>query len=102
MSVSDEIRHRLSRWCAERVPAGDRELRQIGYTIRDDAVTILDRRAPAYPELGAAWSSTALAQLRPDDPEPGVWSLYRPTADGGWRRETGGDDPLALLEQVSG
>jgi hypothetical protein len=27
--------------------------------------------------------------------------LYRPVGDGGWRRESGGPDPIALLEQVS-
>ncbi|MGI9001842.1 MAG: hypothetical protein ACR2GH_09235 [Pseudonocardia sp.] len=99
MAVSEETRHQLSRWCTERVPDADREQRQIGYTIHDDEVTILDRRRPAYPELGAAWSSTPVALLRCDDPEPGWWSLYRPAGDG-WNREAAGEDPFALLDQV--
>ena len=101
MAVPEEIRTRLSQWCSVRIPASDREQWQVGYTIQGDEITILDRRPPAYPELSAAWSSTAIAQLRLDDGEPGGWVLYRPVGDGGWRRESEGPDPIALLEQVS-
>jgi hypothetical protein len=101
MAVPEEIRTRLSRWCADRVPDTEREQRQIAYTIQGGEVTILDRRPPAYPELGAAWSATPLAQLRQDDPESGMWSLYRPAGERDWRREFGGDDPLALLDRVT-
>lgn len=101
MAVSEETRHRLSRWCAERVSDVEREQRQISYTIHGDDVTIHDRRPPAYPELGAAWTSTPVALLRVDDPVPGAWSLYRPVGEGGWRRESDGADPVALLDRVS-
>ncbi|WP_219413849.1 DUF3024 domain-containing protein [Pseudonocardia nigra] len=100
MAVPEEIRTRLSRWCAARVSHSEREQRQISYTIQGREVTILDRRTPTYPELGAAWSSTAIAQLRLDDPTPGMWSLYSP-AGSGWRHKTEGADPIALLDLVS-
>ena len=99
MAVPEEFRTLLSRWCADRVPDSEREQWQIGYTIQGDEVTILDRRPPAYPELGVAWSATAIALLRLDD-ESGGWVLYRPVGADGWRRETAGHDPIALLEQV--
>jgi hypothetical protein len=101
--VPEEIRHRLSVWCAASVPEWERAERQIGYTIHGDAITILDRRPPAYPELGAAWSSTPLAQLRIDDPEPGRWSLYRRVSESdAWTREgPPDDDPLTLLDRVT-
>jgi hypothetical protein len=98
MAVPEETRTLLSQWCADRVPESEREQWQIGYTIQDDEITILDRRPPAYPELGAAWSATPIALLRLDD-EPGGWVLYRPAGEG-WRRETAGPDPIALLKQV--
>jgi hypothetical protein len=102
MAVPNEIRARLSDWCAARVPEGERDHRQISYTTQGDEVSVLDRRAPTYPELDAAWSATPLAVLRLNDPDDGSWSLYLPTGDdGGWRRdEPPGDDPIALLERL--
>lgn len=100
MTVPEQIRVRLSRWCAARVPESERGQWKIGYTSQDREITIIDRRPPAFPELDAEWSSTPLARLRLDDPEPGVWSLYRQAGDGGWQRESSGADPLALLDDV--
>ena len=102
MTVPEEVRRRLSRWCAARIPDGEREQRQIGYTIQGDDVTIHDRRPPTYPELDASWPSVAVARLRHDDPEPGRWTLYRPTVADAWERAGDGDDPLALLDQLAG
>lgn len=100
MSVPEETRVRLSRWCTARIPATERPQRQIGYTIHGDEVTIIDRRAPTYPELGTAWSTTPLARLRGSDPESGSWSLYRPAGEHRWQRVATGTDPVALLDQV--
>ncbi|GAA0942138.1 hypothetical protein [Pseudonocardia zijingensis] len=97
MAVPDEIRSRLSQWCAARVPAAERDQRQIGYTIHGDAVTILERRPPAYPELGPAWSATPVARLvRLRD----GWVLERPAGRGTWQRDATGSDPIALLDAV--
>lgn len=100
MAVPEEIRARLSRWCADSVPAGERDEHQIGYTTQGREITVHERRPPAYPELGAEWSTTPVAQLRMDDPEPGRWTLYR-AAGSAWERVADGDDPLALLQSVS-
>ena len=98
MAVPEEIRTRLSRWCAARIPDTEREQRQIGYTIHGDAITILERRPPAYPELGPAWSATPVARLRR---RSDGWHLERPVGRGDWQRESSGSDPIALLDRVT-
>jgi hypothetical protein len=98
MTGPEEIRTRLSRWCASRVPDTERGRRQIGYTIHGDEITILDRRKPAYPELEPAWSATPIARLRRHDDG---WLLDRPVGTNGWRYDTGGNDPIALLDQIT-
>jgi hypothetical protein len=98
MAVPEEIRTRLSQWCASRVPDAEREQLQIGYTIQGDDVTILERRRPAYPELGSAWSSRPVARLRRQNDG---WLLDRPVGTDGWRCDAGGSDPIALLERVT-
>jgi hypothetical protein len=99
MSVGDEIRTRLSEWCAARVPEAEREQRQVAYTIQGDDVTIVERRPPAYPELGPAWSSVPVARLRRE--HGGTWTLLRPVAGGDWRRASAGADPIALLDEAT-
>lgn len=99
MSVSEELRHRLSLWCAQRIPEAERRRRQIGYSVEGAEVTILDRRPPAYPELDAEWTTTPLALLHADD--RGRWTLSRPRADGGWAPREVGPDPIALLDRVA-
>ncbi|HLU58687.1 MAG TPA: hypothetical protein VKZ81_24770 [Pseudonocardia sp.] len=97
MAVPEEIRTRLSHWCAARVPAEERDTRQVAYTIHGDAITILERRPPAYPELGAAWSATPVARLvRQGD----RWQLERPAGRGEWQPDSTGADPIELLDQV--
>src|SRR5436309_2444250 len=102
MLLPEETRRRLSRWCADRVPGAERPHRQVGYTVRGSEVTITERRAPLYPELGTAWTSQPMVRLRLVDVAAGRWAAYRPDAvDGGWRSsgEYAGD-PVVLLDQV--
>lgn len=95
MAVPKEVQPLLSRWCAERVPKHARASLQIGYLIRGDQVTITERRPPAFPELNWAWTSTPVAQLRYNDPEQGLWRIYR-RVDDGWRRY---DHPPATMPE---
>jgi hypothetical protein len=99
VAVPEETRHQLSLWCSAQVPPEDRSHHRIAYTINGDDVTIVDRRAPTYPELQTAWSATPVARLRIGDPVGGSWSLYRPDGDDGWQRVASGPDPLALLDR---
>ncbi len=105
MAVPEDVRERLAGWCAGLIPADEQDRRRIGYTTAGNNVTVLDRRPPTFPELGAAWSSTALAQLRADTPKPGRWTLYLPGdgAEGRWQaQEPSADDPFVLLERIEG
>jgi hypothetical protein len=99
MAVADEIRTRLSQWCSARVPDAERQHRQIAYTIQGDDVTIVERRPPAYPELGPAWSTAPVARLHLE--EGGTWTLLRPVDGGEWRRASEGPDPIALLDEIA-
>lgn len=100
MQVPEQVRQELSRWCAARIPEAERERRRVGFTIQGADVTIVDRRAPTYPELGAEWTTTPLARLRLV--EGGGWELLRPGRGGDWEAEDAGPDPLALLDRVAG
>ncbi len=102
MAVPEEIRSLLSRWCAAQVPDERRDAMQVGYTIQGDEVTIVRRHPPEFPELGAAWTSVRVAQLRYGDPKPGMWSLYV-AGDDDWRRYDAvppAATPEALLGEV--
>jgi len=86
-------------WCAECLPAEERPRRRIAFTSVGDTLTILDRRPPRFPELGAVWSSIPLARLRA---EGDGWVLFLPTVDGArWeRQEPAAADPLDLLARI--
>jgi hypothetical protein len=100
MAVPEEIRARVTEWCAACLPPDAKDRRRIAFTSVGDTVTVLDRRPPAVPELGAVWSSTPLARLRR---EHDVWTLYLPTTAGDrWeRQEPTATDPLPLLETIT-
>jgi hypothetical protein len=105
MAVPEDVREQLASWCAGLLPPDEQDRRRIGYTTAGSNVTILDRRPPTFPELGAAWSSTALAQLRADTPKPGRWTLYLPGEgpEERWQpQEPSADDPFVLLERIEG
>nr|WP_181784081.1 hypothetical protein [Pseudonocardia pini] len=91
----------MTDWCADCLPDEDRERRRIAFTSVGDTLTILDRRPPAFPELGAVWSSTPLARLCADP--DGRWTLFLPTVGGErWeRQEPTADDPLDLLGPIA-
>src|SRR4051794_27641304 len=97
--VPEETRHQLSLWCSAQVPAAERGQRQIGYTIHGDDVTIVDRRAPTYPELQPAGPPPRGAGGGWGAPVGGGWSLSRPDSDAGWQGGPPGATPRALLDQ---
>jgi len=103
MAVPEEFRSRLALWCREAVPGAERDRRRLGWAIHGDEVRISARRAPSYPELSGAWTSTPVAKLCYRDPGPGLWSLYRPAArrDGWERFGEPASDAFALLDRAT-
>jgi len=102
VAVPEEFRALFSRWCASQVPADRRDSLQIGYLMHGNEVTIMERHPPTFPELGAAWTSMPIAQLRYRDPERLLWSLYLPAGED-WRRYEGAHPaarPERLLEEI--
>jgi hypothetical protein len=102
MSLSEDARRRLSQWCAAQVTGAERRRRQVGFTAHGDAVTVSERRAPRYPELGTSWSTRPLLRLRLEDPATGRWVAYRPGHDGGRWEPSGrsGEDIVELLSDA--
>lgn len=85
MHVSDEHRAIVRRWCAERVPASQRDTVQISYSERAGRITLSCRRAPVFPELATEWSTAPIAQLRYDAADQ-RWVLLWPDSGGRWHR----------------
>lgn len=54
MGVPEQVRRHLATWCATVLGEPEQGRRRIGYTTAGSTVTILDRRPPTFPELGAA------------------------------------------------
>src|SRR4051794_41636660 len=71
MSLPEDARHRLSQWCAAQVTGAERRRRQVGYTVHGDVVTVAERRAPRYPELGTSWTTRPLLRVRLRGPGAG-------------------------------
>ena len=83
MSLPEDARHRLSQCCAAQVTGAERRRRQVGYTVHGDVVTVSERRAPRYPELGTSWTTRPLLRLRLADHASGRWVADRPGDDHG-------------------
>jgi hypothetical protein len=61
-------------FCMDRVPAQHRDEIRVEFTLRGNAITIVERRPPWRADFGEEWSSLKIAQLR-YRPGTGLWSL---------------------------
>jgi hypothetical protein len=68
-----------------RVPAHAAHQVRLVFSVRGNAITIVERRAPWRPDFGSEWSSLKIAQLR-YDPGTGTWSLYWRDRNERWHR----------------
>ncbi|MFI4991550.1 MAG: DUF3024 domain-containing protein [Solirubrobacterales bacterium] len=62
-------------FCESRVPEEHRDELRLECSHRGNSITIVERRPPWNPEIGAAWTSMKVAQLRYDK-AAGQWLLY--------------------------
>ena len=66
----------LEAFCGTRIPAHVRNEIRLEYSVRGNAITIVERRPPWNPELmGPEWTSMKIAQLR-YDAESSTWTPY--------------------------
>jgi Protein of unknown function (DUF3024) len=73
--VAKAATKQVEAFCETRIPAHVRDEIRLEYSLRGNAITIVERRPPWLPELGPDWSSMKIAQLR-YDPDDRTWTLY--------------------------
>ncbi len=83
MAVSEFDLFKINRYCASRVPAHHLNEMRVEYSVRGNAVTIVERRAPWH-SSGGEWSCHRVAQVRLD-PRDAKWSLYWRDRNARWR-----------------
>jgi hypothetical protein len=66
---------RIERFCQERVRPDARSEMRLEHSVRGNAITIVERRAPWSKRVGPEWTSMKIAQLR-YDPSDRTWTLY--------------------------
>jgi hypothetical protein len=81
---------KVGAFCTRDTPEHVRDQIRLEFTVRGDAITIVERRAPWKEDLGPEWSSQPIAQMRFD---AGTlrWSLWWPEWDNRWHRYDGLD-----------
>jgi Protein of unknown function (DUF3024) len=85
---------RIRDFCAEKIPGAMQSEVRIECSVRGDAVTIVERRAPWSPEI-PEWSSSKVARLRYSG---GEWVLD--SADGSGRWHEFGPHPTGTLDEL--
>lgn len=83
MAVPQDALPEVERFCEERTPPDLRDEMRLECSLRGDAITIVERRAPWDPQLNSAWTTSDVAQLRHDGGE-GSWSLHWRGSDERW------------------
>lgn len=68
---------RARRWAEQRVPERAHHQVRVEIETSDQAITIVERRAPWRDDLGPEWTWHPIARLRYTS-KRGEWALYRP------------------------
>jgi hypothetical protein len=84
-AIAHEVEREVAVFCDARVPAELRNQIRLEFSVRGNAITIMERRPPWRDDLGPDWSSTKVAQLR-FEPTGQAWDLYCSDASGRWFR----------------
>lgn len=72
-------------FCEERVPAEVRDQVRLECSVRGNAITIVERRAPWHEDYGPEWTSNEIARLRWDT-AAATWSLHYRDSSERWHR----------------
>lgn len=76
---------KVAAFCARRIPEHVRDEIRLEFTVRGNAITIVERRPPWRVDFGPEWTSMTIAQLRFDG-ESLSWSLWWSDRNGRWLR----------------
>jgi hypothetical protein len=79
MSLPDLVRRsaegKVRAFCERRIPADARDEVRLEFSVRGNAIAIIERRPPWRVDFGPEWSSMKIAQLRYDAATQ-TWSLW--------------------------
>lgn len=89
---------RVSRWCADRVPERVRDRIRVECDVGSRHLTIVERRPPSRPDVGAEWTRFPIARLRYTIAR-GQWSLYWRDRNERWHAY-GGTAPSASVQDL--
>jgi Protein of unknown function (DUF3024) len=84
-AIVREVTRELDAFCEGRIPAELRDQIRLEYSVRGNAITIVERRPPWREDFGPDWSSVKVAQLR-FEPAASAWALYCSDANDRWHR----------------
>src|SRR5690606_26140995 len=85
MAIPEADLETIRRWAAVRIPVEHQDQVRLEAEVTDQAVTIVERRAPWHPDMGPEWTRSPVARLR-YTASRGEWSLYWRDANGRFHR----------------
>jgi hypothetical protein len=101
-AIKREVTRQVEAFCDGRIPPELRDQIRLEYSVRGNAITIVERRPPWREDFGPDWSSLKVAQLRYDSPT-GSWALYWRNRNERWFRYPDADpssDIRSLLDEI--
>ncbi len=91
MAIPDPARtvatEKIDAFCQSRIPAELRDQIRLEYTVRGNAITIVERRPPWRADLGPEWTSADIARMS-FEPAGAAWSLQSKGSDDRWHPYT--------------
>jgi hypothetical protein len=100
-AIEREATKEVEAFCDGRVPAELRDQVRLEFSVRGNAITIVERRPPWRPDFGPDWSSVKVGQLRYEP--AGAWALYCSDRNGRWFRYLDAEpsnDIRSLLNEI--
>ena len=101
-AIEREGTKEVEAFCDRRIPADLRDQIRLEFSVRGNAITIVERRPPWREDFGPDWSSMKVAQLR-YEPPTGNWALYWRNRNERWFRYPDVDpskDIRSLLNEI--
>jgi len=85
VSIAETDLARARRWCEGRVPLRFRDQVRVELKVHGQALTVVERRPPWPPRVGAEWSRAPVARFF-YDAAARRWTLFWPDRNSHWRR----------------